>query len=159
VLGFIEFSEICDSAGIKIPAPSLGIGRELTYLSGARRTIIVHFAQSDFPGVWKNSVFKILSLKPSWILINRFGDFEGQKFLTTELDNFVDVLAEKYIAVSKTYDDLYIVSDDGQMIISYSHSMLEEGLVLSTSNIDLAGEVLVCLNALGSELELISISS
>lgn len=158
MLSFIEFSEICDRAGIKISAPSLGIGRELTYLSGARRTIIVHFAESDFPDFWKKSLFNIFSLKPSWILINRYGDFDGQRFLTTELDHFVKVLAEKYIVVSQTYDDLYIVSDDGQMIVSYSHSMLEEGLVLFISNIDLAGEALVCLNALGSELELISIS-
>lgn len=156
MLSFADFSEICDRAGIKIPDSSLGIGRELTYLSGARRTIIVYFSQSDFPDVWKKSVFNIINLKPSWMLINRFGAFEGQEFLRNEFDYFVEFLVKKYTVASKTYDDLYSVSNDGEMIISYSHNMLEEGLILSISNIDLASEVLVCLNALGSELELIS---
>ena len=80
-----EFAEMCSLAGIAITDPSLGIGRELTYRDNPARTIVVHFAQSDFPETWKTTMSGVLQLEPQWVLVSRHGAFRARQFTEDEV--------------------------------------------------------------------------
>ena len=148
--------EICSRAGIAIPDPSLGIGLQLTYRDDPGRTIVVHFRESDFPETWKMTLGAVLQLKPPWLLVSRFGPIDPRRFGEVELGSLLDILVELQAQVSNQSDDQYLVSKDGQVIISYDHHMFEDGLAIFTNDVTLTSAMLCRLNEVGAEIELFS---
>jgi len=51
-------------------------------------------------------------------------------------------------------DDLYLVSQSGDVIVRYDHHIYASGLTIYINNIIKSNELLVGLNTLGTELDL-----
>jgi hypothetical protein len=151
-----EFAEICSRAGLAIADSTLGVGRELTYCEGPVRIIVIHFVEADFPEVWKKTMMGILSLEAQWILMNRHGHFQARQYGQGEVETLLDLLIQRYPKVIYEGDDQYLVSKEGNVVVSYDHHMLDDGLAVYTNAVSLASKLLCRLNEMGVELELFS---
>jgi hypothetical protein len=151
-----EFADICSRAGLTIADSTLGVGRELSYCEGPVRTIVIHFVESDFPDVWKKTLKGILSLEAQWILMNRHGHFQAKQYGQGEVETLLDLLIQRYSKVIYEGDDQYLVSKEGNVVVSYDHHMFDDGLAVCTNAVSLAGKLLCRLNEMGGELELFS---
>lgn len=151
-----QLSEFLMNSGITVASPELAIGHEMTFLSGPKRTVVVHFAETDFPVHFKKTIEAILSIEAGWFLVPREGTFEASSFKKRELSLLIDQLISHLPHLTNVGEDLYIIGESGEVLVSYDHHFKDEGLGIGFSVIEKAGLLLVVLNELGCELDLIS---
>jgi hypothetical protein len=154
-----QLNEFLAKAGITVPSPELGIGHEIQFLKGPKRTVVVHFAETDFPVHFKRIMEVILSIEPGWFLVPREGVFTASTFEKRKLSLLMDKLIFHLPHLTNVGEDMYIVGQSGKVLVAYDHHFKEEGLGIDFSDIEKAGLLLGLLNELGSELELLSSKS
>ncbi|WP_156906860.1 hypothetical protein [Desulforegula conservatrix] len=151
-----KIMEIIDNAGICISTAAAGVGRELAFSKGLKRTVVIHFADTDFPGNVKKTLGVILESESQWFLIKRYGDLEVKQFTVSELPTLLSFLISVYSRIKLENDDLYIIGANGKAFLSYNHHMFSNGLPVFLSDVSVASTLLLRLNELGAEFELFS---
>jgi hypothetical protein len=161
-----EFKQFCDISNIDLPDSNLDIGRDLFFKDIIHRTIVLHISKSDQHVYLFDLISSILSLDSSWILVPRYQykkDFKlfntqyTNEFLTFDRADIKDICEylirylDKLCVVS---DDLYLVSQSGDVIVRYDHHIYVSGLTIYINNIIKSNKLLIGLNTLGAELEL-----
>jgi hypothetical protein len=146
--------------------PSLGIGRELSFIEGPARTIVVHFGSEDSEQYRRDVTDRILALEDSWLLVPRHaavgslgilaGDTDAAaiRFDGDERASLSNYLCTRAVDIAAVSADLYAVSASGSVLLTWDHHTAEEGLDLQFRRVPDAGRVLGALNDLGAELEL-----
>ena len=62
-------------------------------------------------------------------------------------------LATRPMDLAQATADLYALSGEGRILVTWDHHTADEGLSVSLLDIDTAGQLLVALNAFGAEME------
>lgn len=164
-----EFFEFCAKSKIEIAGSHLSIGNELSFQGSPWRTVVVYFAKSDFPAYFSELFLTVLKIESSWIFFPRYSYYDGFKihgnqyhdealsFDRSELESFRDILVD-YREADNYYKgcDLYVISESGDILITYDHHLEDTGLRIFLNDIEKTGKLLVALNALGAEVELYS---
>ena len=151
----VEFNGFCAKFGIAVAARALGIGRELKYLKGPARTIVVRFRADEFPGKVIAILKKLLALQPNWLLLNRYGPFQATHITSTTLEAPIEALVGSEPSLSG-HDDKYFLAENGGAILAYDHNLLPEGMPLFIAESASANPVLCALNEAGAEFEVYS---
>lgn len=160
-----QLDEFLRKAKIKAAEPNLGIGRELTYLRPPLRTVVVHFGRSDQPSYISKVLSIVLSLEKTWLLIPRYGaasklaliegspDVAAVSFGPSEREKLATFLRERPKGVGSISSDLYVVSATGNILVTWDHHTLDEGLSVKLRQVKESSRLLALLNDLGTELE------
>lgn len=151
-----QIENLCASSGMAIAASNLNIGREITYRDAPDRTIVIHFISADFPNVVRNTISAILELDNNWYFVYRYGSQSVSKFKSTENNAAIQLLLSEWPSVESEGNDIYLVGESGAIFISFDHHLIENGMPIYLSDINLAGKLLSLLNNLGAEFEAFS---
>jgi hypothetical protein len=154
-------------ARVKVHAadPERGIGRELTYRPSPLRALVIHFGESDSPDYVTRVLSIVLSSRESWLLIPRRGpasglgisdvlEAEALAFGPSERGRLCAYLCERDTSLSSAAADLYVLSADGDVMITWDHHTADEGLGIDLRDVNTASRLLADLNSVGVELEL-----
>ncbi len=160
-----KIQDICSQSSIKVADPSIGIGRELTYINPPLRTLVFQFVESDPLEYVAGAVALILDIEEEWLLFPRYGNASDLQLLVGK-DDFAAILVKaserpslvNYLCTRPTSRefasaDLYVVSKSGNILITWDHHTAREGLSVKFQQIQDASSVLVALNEFGAELE------
>jgi hypothetical protein len=160
-----RYRSLLAKAGIRVADPRTGIGAQLTYAAGPRRTIVIHFAKSDPAEYVENAVLKVLSLSDEWLLVPRYGNAmdlgiierntsaAAISFNVGERARLATYLCTRPIDHGAHTADLYAISGRGDILVTWDHHTAAEGLCIELLNIINATQLLVLLNEFGAELE------
>ena len=148
-----ELGKVCDRSGIELGVEGGPIGRQLRYVAAPERTIVVHFAESDWPATVKRVLEVIAALEAEWILFHRHGALQAHRFSTGAERELAEIMVGHFTVVESELDDLYLLAESGSMFVAFDHHLREEGLAMEFGSIDLASRVLCALNEIGSEIE------
>ena len=145
--------------------PSIGIGRELSYINPPLRTLVFQFVESDPLEYVAGAVALILDIEEEWLLFPRFGNASDIQLLVGK-DDFAAILVKaperpilvNYLCTRSTSRefasaDLYVVSKSGNILITWDHHTLAEGLSIQFQQVKDASQVLLALNEFGAELD------
>ena len=150
---------------IEAALPERHIGRELSYRPPARRTIVVHFGPNDSAGYVSGIVSLLLASEESWLLVPRYGaasqlgDFttddeaEALLFDPSERERLCRYVCTRDMALGSASQDIYLVSADGNVLITWDHHTEDEGLSIEVRDVRQSSGLLTDLNTFGAELE------
>ena len=156
-IGPEELNDLCRRSALTVADRSRGIGRELTYHDGPRRTIVVHFVESDFPMNLQIDLKALLSVEESWTVVPRYEDGALAVYETAEFSSLVGrCVAHPPWLERGENDDLYLIGNSGRVLIAYDHHLMGDGMPIFLSEVEMATAVLSLLNQQGAELELFS---
>jgi hypothetical protein len=155
-------------ARVKVHAadPERGIGRELTYRPPSLRAVVIHFGDADPPEYVTRVLSIVLSTRESWLLIPRRGpasglgisdvglEAEAFAFAASERGRLCTYLCERDTSLSSVSADLYALSGDGDVLITWDHHTADEGLGIDLRDVNTTSRLLADLNSVGVELEL-----
>jgi len=155
-------------ARVKVPAADsgLGIGRELTYRPLPLRVLVIHFGDSDSPEYITRIVSIVLSTRESWVLIPRhcpasglgipdvIPEAEALAFGLPERERLCAYLCEHDTSLSSASSDLYALSADGDVMVTWDHHTADEGLRIDLRDVNTTSRLLADLNGVGVELDL-----
>jgi len=160
-----ELRSFLAKAGIEMATPSSNIGAQLSYRPGARRTIVVQFAETDNWEYVSEVLSAVLSIEDTWVLIARYGSVvqlglannaEGAaavRFNGDENSTFVTFLRPDLKNPRTITRDLYAIGASGEILVTWDHHTFQDGLSVEFSDIARSSRLLTGLNALGAELE------
>ena len=151
--GWLDF---IDGSGIRMADPNGPTGAELGYLDGPIRILEIHFADTDFPDKLIQTLDALFSVQTGWFLFRRFGEFPVQFYEENELPILKKYLVDELGNITNIGEDLYLVGKTGDVYFFYDHHFTDQGLGIFTKKIEIAKELLILLNEIGSELELFS---
>jgi hypothetical protein len=146
--------------------PSAGIGRELSYRPAARRTIVIHLAETDPLEYRVELMSRVLEIDDGWVLVTRYGtigglglmagvdDAEGLSFAAGERHTLGTYLCTRPTDLASISADLYVLGNRGDTLLTWDHHSADEGISVDLQSVTDAGRLLVSLNELGAELEL-----
>ncbi len=155
-------------ARVNVPAadPGRGIGRELSYRPPPLRVVVIHFGDSDSPEYITRVVSIVLSTRESWVLIPRHCpasalgihdvslEAEALAFGLPERERLCAYLCEHDTSLNSASADLYALSADGDVLVTWDHHTADEGLRIDLRVVDTTSRLLADLNTAGVELEL-----
>ena len=148
--------DLCAKSGLEIAQDNLNIGREITYKEGLERIVVIHFIETDFPEVVRNTLLVILSIEDGWYFLNRFGSVFVNKYGGNESKELAETLINSFKKVEKENDDLYLISESGSILLSYDHHLFDDGMAVYLKDIDKTEKLLIKLNRIGGEFEIFS---
>jgi len=160
-----RYFAILKAAGIERADPSGRIGKQLVYRRYPIRTIVIYLGEEDGNGHAEQVALTVLNLAENWLLIPRYGGAEdlgvmemrghGEAILyqAQERPILARYLATRPIDLAEATADLYALSSDGKILVTWDHHTADEGLSVNLLDIDTAGRLLVSLNVLGAEME------
>jgi glycerate-2-kinase len=152
-------------AHIDAADPERRIGRQLTFKSPARRTLVVHFGPDDPSDYIAEVMGIVLSSASSWLLVARHGpaaqlgdltdvlDAEGLLFERSEHARLCHYLCTRDMRLGSVSVDVYLVSGDGSMLVTWDHHTDDEGLSIEVQDVERSSALLTALNDRGVELE------
>ena len=164
-LTLAELHQFLASVALNIAAPERGVGRELSYRPSALRTVVIHFGPDDSSDYVREVVSILLSFDDSWLLMARHGsasqlgdlttqdDAEALTFASAERHRLCDYLCTREMRLGSVSQDVYVLSEDGNMLVTWDHHTEDEGLQVDLRDVERANELLVALNTLGAEVE------
>jgi len=152
----MESTQFLSESGIHVSDEGLCIGRELTYSSDLKRTVVVQFVDSDFPATVRATLAAVCEIGNEWVWVNRFGGDTGIEYSINERQDLINKLIETWSQLHCIQDDISLVSGDGKALLSFNHHILDNGMPIFLSNIEKAGLLLAKLNAIGAEFEVYS---
>ena len=152
-------------AGIEAAVPERHIGRELRHRPLARRTIVVHFGPNDSAAYVSGIMSLLLAAEESWLLVARYGpasqlgglttegDAEALLFDPSERERPCKYVCTRDMALGSASLDIYLVSADGTVLVTWDHHTEDEGLCVDIRDVRKSNELLTDLNTCGAELE------
>jgi len=158
--------ELLARAHIEPANAAAGIGRELSYRLGARRTIVIHLAETDPLEYCVELMSRVMATDDEWVLITRYGtigglglmagvdDAEGLSFASTERQALASYLCSRSTDLASISADLYVLGNRGDTLVTWDHHSADEGITIDLQSVSDAGRLLASLNELGAELEL-----
>jgi len=158
--------EFLTKAAIEAAAPERHIGRELIYRPPARRTIVVHFGPNDSAVYVSAVVSLLLASQESWLLVGRYGPAsqlgdlttdagaEALVFDATERERLCRYVCARDMRMSSASQDIYLVSADGNVLVTWDHHTEDEGLGIDMRDVRQSNALLTDLNRFGAELEI-----
>jgi hypothetical protein len=149
-------NDFFEEAGLSIPAEKQGVGRDLHYAIGLKRTVVVQFAEADFPDNISKTLVSICSIDSDWFLVNRFGSYNATKYVKSAHATLVNRLIQAWPQLHDIGDDIYLVSGDGKALLLFGHHMREDGMSIFFNDIEKAGLLISKLNVIGAEFEFFS---
>jgi hypothetical protein len=152
----LEF--LFEDAGISAQTESPNIGRDLHYTNGPKRTVVVQFAETDFPENIRNALESIFSIDVDWFWVNRFGSDKATKYSEPTHSELAMRLIQIWPQLQSIRDDIYLVSGNGEALLSFGHHMREDGMPIFFNDIENASLVISKLNSIGAEFEVFSSS-
>jgi hypothetical protein len=145
-----------EEAGISTPVEKQNIGRDLYYANGPKRTVVVQFAETDFPENISKTLESICSIQADWFLVTRFGSGKATKYVKSGHATLVKRLIQAWPQLHDIGDDIYLVSGDGKALLLFGHHMREDGMSILFNDIEKAGLLISKLNIIGAEFEFYS---
>ena len=142
-----------------------GTGRELRHAQPARRTLVIHFGEADPPEYISGVLSIVLSSHDSWLLVPRHGpasklgipmtvpEAEALAFGLAERNELCSYLCQRDMSLGSVSSDLYALSADGNIILTWDHHTADEGLCVALRDVKTASKLLSELNDFGAELE------
>src|SRR5262245_28181566 len=132
------------TTAISVAKQKVGVGRELSFRPSPRRTVVIHLGTSD-PTTYVSCIVSIvLASQASWLLLPRHGrapqlgipevdpETEALVFDAAERDQLCSYLCQRDQSLGSVSSDIYAVSCNGNVIVTWDHHTADEGL-----NIDL----------------------
>ena len=160
-----EVQEFFAKVGITAADPHLNIGRQLTYRTSPRRIIVIHFGPADSLDYIARVVSTVLSSQDSWLLIPRYGPTsklalstafpkaEALSFDVADRGQLCNYLCTRDMNIGSVSSDLYVVSGDGNVIITWDHHTQAEGLRIDLCDVRESSKLLTEMNNMGAEME------
>lgn len=162
-----QVDQVLGEAGIRVASPSVGIGRELTYLQYPRRIVIVHFGEDEAQEYLLTVTSRILELDEEWLLLTRYGtagdldlgtgglDVAAIGFGSDERSLLAEYLCTRPTDVGSISADLYVLAGRGGILVTWDHHSAEDGLTIELQSVSDTSRLLISLNEFGAELELL----
>jgi hypothetical protein len=163
-----EFEQALRDGGLVKSDPEVGIGRQLHYPKGPARTVVVQFLDGD-PTAYRSGVAKrVLDIADTWFLFPRYGalpDFGlldvNDQSVAVEFGPDARALLAEYLATrpmefGKSGLDLYAVTKEGQVLVTWDHHTEQDGLCVQLLRVDEATKLVASLCSFGSELAVFS---
>ena len=153
------------AAGIERADPSGPIGKQLVYRPYPIRTIVVYLGEEVQVEYAEQVVLRVLSFAENWLLVPRYGGAEDLGVIemsghaeailyqSQERVALARYLSTRPIDLAQATADLYALSGDGKVLVTWDHHAAEEGFSVNLLDIDTASQLLVALNGLGAEME------
>jgi hypothetical protein len=163
-----EFEQTLRAGGLVKSSPEAGIGGQLHYPEGPARTVVVQFSDGDLAAFRIGVAKRVLDVAETWFLFPRYGslpDFglldEDDQSMAVEFGPDARVLLAEYLATrpmdfAKPGLDLYAVTKDGQVLVTWDHHTEEDGLCIQLLRVEEATKLVASLCSFGSELEVFS---
>jgi len=160
-----RYFAILKAAGIERADPSGRIGKHLAYRPYPIRTIVIYLSEKDDNAYAEQVVLTVLNVSEDWLLVPRYGGAEdlgvmemrghaeALLYQSQERPALARYLATRSIDLAEASADLYALSGNGRILVTWDHHTADEGLSVSLLDIDTASGLLVSLNALGAEME------
>jgi len=161
-----HLDQLLSRAAIRVAAANTGIGRELAFREGPRRTVVVHLAKAEPLGYVRSVISRILDLSEEWLLLTRYGaasdlgvlpanrDMAAISFAGTERQALVEFLCTRPTDIGSVAADLYVLASGGETLMTWDHHTAAEGLEVNLKSVADTTRLLTSLNGLGAELEL-----
>ncbi|QPJ61919.1 MAG: hypothetical protein G3M70_08545 [Candidatus Nitronauta litoralis] len=151
-----QWQEFVDKSGMVMPGKGPFIGPALSFKDPATRKMVIHFTDRDFPVGFSRKLGVLLSGQEAWYLFPRKCFFPIELYETNEISNLKHHLVQEWCKLLDDEHDLYVVGASGDVIISYGHLFMDEGLKVFIQNPELAETLLALLIDSGANAELIS---
>jgi hypothetical protein len=151
-----QLKQFLSKSGVYVSDEALSIGREFTYSSALKRTVVVLFVDSYFPATVRATLTAVCEIADEWVWVDRFGEDTGIKYSTNERPDLINKLVETWPQLHCIQDDISLVSGDGKALLLFNHHILENGMPIFFSDIEKAGLLLSRLNEIGAEFEFYS---
>ncbi len=161
-----SYLELLARAGLEVADSRLRIGKQLTYVVHVPRMIVLHLGERDTDTYIRDAVSRVLELGREWLLAPRYGSASDLGLLgdstpaaaisfgPEERSQLAHYLRTRPMSFDSPARDLYVLSGDGNILVTWDHHTADEGLKIELRSIIDAGRLLVLLNELGAELEL-----
>jgi hypothetical protein len=161
-----QLHEFLARVNVHAADPERGIGRELSYRPTSPRLVVIHFGDSDSLEYMTRILSIVLSTRESWLLIPRRGpasglglsdaalEAEALVFGLPERGRLCAYLCERDKSLSSVSADLYALSADGDVMVTWDHHTADEGLQIDLRDVNTTSRLLADLNSAGVELEL-----
>jgi hypothetical protein len=164
-LSWAQFQEVLATVDIVSAEPQTGIGRELRHRISPRRTLVIHFGVVD-PLDYISGVLSIVqSSQDSWLLVPRHGpasrlgiptagaEVEALAYGPAERNQLCSYLCNRDMSIGSIACDLYVLSADGNTVVTWDHHTSDDGLCVAMRDVTKASRLLGALNDFGTELE------
>ncbi len=128
-----QFEVVLRLGRLEMSAPSMGIGRQLSYATNPAHVLVVHFVDRD-PTTYRCGVTeRILDAAKSWLLFPRYGALPNfglrevnaataaVEFGIEERRSLAEYLTTRPMEFGKPGLDLYAVAPDGQILVTWDH--------------------------------------
>ena len=127
--------------------------------------MVVQLAHAEAPEYARSVMSRILELSDEWLLLPRYGsvsdlellpfhpDMMGVSFAHNERPALVEYLGTRPTDAGSSSADLYVLSGDGDTLVTWDHHTAEEGLSVELQSVVDSTRLLVSLNELGAEME------
>jgi hypothetical protein len=161
-----QLDQLLSRAAIRVAAPTMRVGRELTFREDPRRTVIVHFAEAEPLEYVRSVTSRILDLSEEWLLLSRYGsvsdlgllpaspDMLAISFARSERPKLVEYLCTRPADIGSASTDLYVLGDSGDTLVTWDHHTAADGLEVKLKSVADTTRLLASLNELGAELEM-----
>jgi len=161
-----HYRELLTKAELKAADPSGRIGKQLTYSVPVPRMVVLHLAERDAEAYVLDAVLRVLELSGEWLLTPRYGSASdlglvdksiptaAVSFGPSEHPQLGHYLCTRPMSFDSPGIDLYVLSKNGNVLITWDHHTADEGLSIELLSISDASRLLVSLNELGAELDL-----
>ena len=153
IVGMDEIAEVCSRSGIRVGQEGSPVGRELAYQADPERIVVLHFSESVWPQLVASDLEAIIEMEPEWILFHRHSSLDAERCSGASASETAKKIVEHFDALEHEYDDLYLLAESGRAFLAIDHHLMPDGMPIHFSSAELAGKVLLRLNALGNELE------
>jgi hypothetical protein len=152
-------------AEIDVAADTARVGKELSYRSGPRRTIVIHLGDTDSREYCVELMTRVLEADDTWVLLTRYGSVAGLglitgvenaealEFATSERAALAQYLCSRSTRLDSISADLYVLGRSGEVLLTWDHHSADEGISVELQSVATSGRLLAALNDLGAELE------
>ena len=160
-----EFEAVLAGGPLREAPAHVGIGRQLSFVPGPAREVVVHFGTDDSEQYLQEVTSRILALEDKWLLVPRRGMADSLGLLpkgssasaicfeASERGDLSRYLCTRPMDLRSASADLYAVAASGTILVTWDHHTAAEGLSIGLQRVSDAGRLLSALNDLGAELE------
>jgi hypothetical protein len=161
-----QFEALLARGGLQEARPVVGIGRELSFVDGPARQLVVHFGAEEPVQYLRDVTDRILALESEWLLVARWGTVASLGLLpeetrapraicfeSSEQADLSHFLCTRPMEFGCTSVDLYALSSSGNILVTWDHHTASEGLGIGLRHSADASRLLSSLNDLGAEME------